>query len=142
MLSWYHDNMRDSDLLVAFESATIDNSTFRHHDHVRVIWSFVHAYGTLEAVRRFEAGLKRLTAAAGHPEKYHATITHAFAFMVGERIAEQGAASWEEFEASNPDLFDWPTSALARMYPNGALDSPHARPTFVLPFSRVSPPPP
>jgi hypothetical protein len=122
-----------------FEAGTIDNSTFRHPDHVRVIWSFIHAYGTLDAVGRFEAGLKRITAAAGHPEKYHATITHAFGFLVGERIAEQGALTWDDFVEANPDLFDWPNSALARMYPDGTLQTATARRTFVMPFGRNSP---
>lgn len=119
-----------------FEAGTIDNTTFGHPDHVRVIWEFIHAYGTLDAVGRFEAGLKRITAAAGHPEKYHATITHAFAFLVGQRIAEQGPLSWDDFVTANPDLFDWPNSALARMYPNDALHTDAARRTFVMPYSQ------
>ena len=78
---------------------------------------------------------KRITAAAGHPEKYHATITHAFAFLVGQRIAEQGAVSWPDFVETNPDLFDWPNSALSRMYPDDTLGTTTARRTFVMPLS-------
>lgn len=89
-------------------------------------------------MRRFEAGLKRITAAAGHPEKHHATITNAFAFLVGERITEQGPLSWDDFEIANPDLFDWPNSALLRMYPDDALHTSVARKTFVMPFGRES----
>lgn len=143
-LSWYHDNMSSSSSIVAdFEAGTIDNTTFGHRDHVRVIWEFTHAYGTLGAVGRFEAGLKRITAAAGHPEKYHATITHAFAFLVGERIVDQGPLSWDDFETTNPDLFEWPNTAMLRMYPDDALKSPIARQTFVMPFGRetsIAPP--
>jgi len=129
--------MSESTNVVAdFEAGTIDNTTFGHPDHVRVIWEFIHAYGTLEAVGRFEAGLKRITAAAGHPEKYHATITHAFAFLVGQRIAEQGSVSWDDFVTANSDLFDWPNSALARMYPDETLSTSTARKTFVMPLSQ------
>ena len=129
--------MSESTNIVAdFEAGTIDNTTFGHPDHVRVIWEFIHAYGTLEAVGRFEAGLKRITAAAGHPEKYHATITHAFAFLVGQRIAQQGALRWDDFVAANSDLFDWPNSALARMYPDETLSTSTARQTFVMPLSQ------
>lgn len=116
-----------------FEAGTIDNTTFGHREHVRVIWSFIHAYGTLEAVRRFGEGLKRITAAAGHPEKYHATITHAFTFLVGERVADQGPLNWHDFEAANPDLFEWPNTTLAKLYPGDALKSTSARATFVMP---------
>lgn len=120
-------------LVSDFEWGSIDNSTFGHRDHVRVIWQFVHAYGTLEAVARFETGLKRITAAAGQPSKYHATITHAFGFLVAQRIAEQGALNWDGFVEANPDLFDWPNTALQRLYPDHLLQSPIARLTFILP---------
>lgn len=126
-----------SSLVAAFESGTLDNDSFGHSQHVRVIWSLVHAYGTLEAVRRFEFGLKRITAEAGHPEKYHATITHAFAFLVGERIADQGTLSWADFVDANADLFDWPNSALTRMYSDDELSTSIARKTFVMPSGRV-----
>jgi len=119
-----------------FEAGTIDNTTFSHHDHVRVIWEFTHAYGTIGAVTRFEAGLKRITAAAGHPEKYHATITHAFAFLVGERIVDQGPLSWDDFMATNSDLFEWPNTVMLQMYPDDTLKSRIARKTFVMPFGR------
>lgn len=125
------------DITAHFEAGSIPNTGFGHPDHVRVIWEFIHAYGTLEAVGRFEAGLKRITAAAGHPEKYHATITHAFAFLVGQRIAEQGAISWDDFVTTNSDLFDWPNSALARMYPDDVLHSAAARETFLMPYSQA-----
>lgn len=120
-------------LATDFEAGTIDNTSFGHPEHVRVIWSLVHAYGTLQAVQRFEAGLKRITAAAGHPEKYHTTITYAFAFLVAERIAGQGPLSWHDFVDANPDLLDWPSTALARMYPDNTLQSTTARRTFVMP---------
>lgn len=119
-----------------FEAGTIDPSSFGHRDHIRVVWELIHAHGMLAAVSRFEAGLKRITAAAGHPEKYHATITHAFAFLVGQRIAEDGPTSWDHFVDANPDLFEWPNSALAQMYPNDALHTDAARRAFVMPYSQ------
>lgn len=98
-----------------------------------MIWALNHAYGTLETLGRFEAGLRRIAAAAGHPEKYHATITHAFGFLVADRIAGQGPMSWDDFEAANPDLFEWPNETLARLYPADVLASAAARRHFVLP---------
>ncbi|MEM7091658.1 MAG: hypothetical protein AAF567_01550 [Actinomycetota bacterium] len=123
----------DTSLMGAFENGTIDPGSFGHREHLRVIWSFVHAYGTLEAVRRFEEGLKRLTADAGHPEKYHATITHAFTFLVSERIHRQGTQNWNDFEEVNADLFAWPNATLADLYPAEVLASAEARATFVMP---------
>ena len=120
-------------LTAQFDAGTIDNTTFGHPDHVRLIWELIHAEGVLGAVSRFETGLKRIAAGAGHPEKYHATITHAFAFLVGERIAEQGPLDWHQFQEQNADLFEWPNVQLMNRYPNGELDTQLARRTFVLP---------
>jgi hypothetical protein len=122
-----------SSLMSDFEAGTIDNATFGHEAHIRVIWSFIHAYGTLDAVQRFEECLKRITAAAGHPEKYHATITHALTFLVAERIDEQGLQDWNDFAATNADLFQWPNQTLSELYPGETLNSAAARRTFVMP---------
>lgn len=127
----------DSTLLASFEDGTLANETFGHAEHVRVIWEYIHTYGTLGAVERFEAGLKRLTAAAGHPEKYHSTITHVFTFLVGERVAEQGRLDWDSFVDSNPDLFEWPNGQLSKRYPDEVLFSALARQTFVMPPGRT-----
>ena len=128
-------------LVESFEDGTIDNCEFSHPEHLFVIWSLVHRRGTLGAVARFASCLKRITEAEGHPEKYHATITHAFAFLVGERIADQGPLSWDDFQTTNSDLFEWPNTAMLRMYPGDTLKSPIARKTFVMPFGRENSPP-
>jgi len=120
-----------------FEAGTVDSTAFRHTDHVRVIWSLIHAYGMLEAIARFESGLKRITAEAGHPEKYHATITYAFAFVVGERIAEQGPLSWADFVDVNSDLLEWPNRTLQCMYADDVLGTSTAKQAFIMPRGRV-----
>ncbi|MGI9606461.1 MAG: hypothetical protein ACR2P0_10020 [Acidimicrobiales bacterium] len=122
-----------TDIAEEFEAGTLDHCDFGHAEHVRVIWTLVTKYGTLEALRRFEEGLRRITEAAGHPEKYHATITHVFGFLVGERVARQNAADWDQFIESNPDLLEWPNPILHRMYDADVLHSDEARRTFVLP---------
>jgi len=122
-----------AELVASFEDGTIDNCQFSHPEHIHVIWSLVRSRGTLGGVARFEDCLKRITEAEGHPEKYHATITHALGILAGERVAANPHATWDEFSAENDDLFEWPSSLLASMYPNGELDTPEARARFVLP---------
>ena len=100
MLSWYHDNMSSETLVERFEAGVIDNSTFSHADHVFVIWSLIHAHGILEAIRRFEDSLRRITVASGHPEKYNATITYCLAFLTAERTAERPTLEWEDFASA------------------------------------------
>lgn len=130
--------MPTSQLAEEFEAGTIDNSTFTHADHVHVIWSLIHEHGVLEAIRRFEANLKRITEEAGHPERYNATITYALGFLTAERIVENPTLDWEQFTRANPDLLVWPNKQLSRLYPNGALHTDQARRVFVLPGANTA----
>jgi hypothetical protein len=125
--------MNRETLVEDFEAGIIDNSMFGHADHVFVIWSLIRRHGTLEAVRRFETSLKRITADAGHPEKYNATITHALGFLTAERFDEHPSLEWDDFVRRNPDLLQWPNELLNRLYPNGSLRTERARRSFVLP---------
>lgn len=120
-------------LVESFEDGTIDNCNFSHPEHLYVIWSLVKGHGTLPAISRFRTQLKKITEAEGHPEKYHATVTHALGVIMGERVAVMPDASWDDFAAANADLFGWPNAMLDAMYPNGELDTPEARATFILP---------
>ena len=127
--------MSTSQLVEDFEAGTIDNSTFSHADHVYVIWSLIKEHRGLEAIRRFETSLRRITEEPGHPEKYYATITYALGFLTAERIAEYPTLDWEQFCNNNPDLLVWPNEHLTRIYPNGGLHTEKARRVFVLPRS-------
>lgn len=120
-------------LVEDFETGRIDNSTFGHAEHVFVIWSLIRTHGTLEAIRRFERSLKRITTEAGHPEKYNATITYALGFLTAERVAEDPSLEWDDFAERNPDLMEWPNRQLASLYPNGALHTRQAKLSFILP---------
>lgn len=126
-------------LVQSFEAGTIDNSTFTHTDHVFVIWSLIQTHGTLEAIRRFEDALKRITVEAGHPEKYNATITYALGFLTAERIAQDPSLDWDEFALHNVDLLRWPNRQLIKLYPNGAMNTEQARQAFTLPRSITGP---
>lgn len=120
-------------LVGSFEDGTIDNCNFSHHEHLFVIWSLVKTHGTLPAVAQFAACIKRITHDGGHPEKYHATVTHALGILVGERIAASPDLDWAAFAEANTDLFEWPNPMLESLYPNGELDTDLARSEFVLP---------
>ena len=122
-----------AELVESFEDGTIDNCEFSHPEHLYVIWSLVKSLGTLRGIARFETCLKAITEAEGHPGKYHATVTHALGITMGERVSANPDASWDEFTAANEDLFGWPNSMLNAMYPNGELDPPEARASFILP---------
>jgi hypothetical protein len=88
----------------------------------------------LETLTRFSENLKRFATANGKPNLYHETITWAYAFLINERMERTGRTeNWEEFAASNSDLFDWKKSILKSYYSEETLRSELARKTFVFP---------
>jgi hypothetical protein len=121
------------ELLAAFEAATLPPERFDHAAHVRVAWLLLRRFPALEAAARFRESLQRYATALGKTGLYHETITLAYLFLIGERIARAPAATWEEFAAANPDLLRWRPSVLDGYYRPDTLGSELARRAFVLP---------
>jgi len=55
-------------------------------------------------LERFATALKRFAAARGKAQLYHETITHAYFFLIRERMAGSQGGDWDEFARQNPDL--------------------------------------
>jgi hypothetical protein len=121
-----------SSLLADFEAARIDPASFRHADHIRVAWELLRRDPLPRAMEAMAEGLKRVTARAGRPERYHETITWAWVLLIADRMARRGAGlSFEEFAAANADLLD--SGRLAGWYREETLASAAARRAFLLP---------
>lgn len=116
----------------AFERGDVDPSTFDHAAHVYVAWLYVGRFSLPDAVGRFTAALKRLTAALGAPEKYHETISWFYLLLIAERRHETGD-DWRDFRRQNSDLFGRNGDILDRYYSKATLASEQARRNFVLP---------
>jgi hypothetical protein len=122
-------------LLADFEQGRIDPAGFRHADHVRVAWELLCDGPLPRAMERMAEGLRRLTAIAGKPERYHETITWAWVLLVADRIARRGRReSFAAFAAANPDLLD--SRLLWAHYRDETLASPEARQAFRMPDRR------
>lgn len=127
-------SMSDEEFIRNFEACTLPAERFHHQEHVRVVWLYLLQYSVLETLARFSEALKRFAAANGKATLYHETISWAYVFLIHERMARgTRAQSWQEFMATNSDLFDWQTSILKSYYRDGTLESELARQTFVLP---------
>jgi len=61
------------------------------------------------------------------------TITHAYFFLIRERMARFPAADWDEFFRRNADLLTWKDGILTRYYEEATLKSDLARTVFVFP---------
>ena len=87
--------MSDEELIHRFESDAV--ASFHHADHVRLAFAYLRQYPALQALEKFASALKRFAAARGKTRLYHETITHAYFFLIRERIARSGGADWEQF---------------------------------------------
>jgi hypothetical protein len=125
--------MTDDEIIARFESGTSPCQGFHHIDHVRLAFAYLSRYPALPALDRFVGALKRFAETCGKPRLYHETITHAYFFLIRERIARCDATSWEEFAGSNSDLLVWKNGILSRYYNQATLESDLARRIFLLP---------
>jgi hypothetical protein len=122
----------NQDLIQQFESDTLPGE-FHHADHVRLAFAYLSEYSVLEALAKFTNALQRYATARGKPQLYHETITHAYFFLIRERMARSLSLDWPEFARENSDLLQWQHHILGRYYQKSTLDSALARSVFVFP---------
>jgi hypothetical protein len=68
--------MQLSELVRACETGEVLATGFRHADHLHLALAYLRESASVdEATDRMAATLRGLAAAAGHPEKYHHTLT-------------------------------------------------------------------
>jgi len=128
--------MKDAEFIRQFEADQIPAESFHHADHVRLAFAYLSDNAPLEALEKFARALKNYAAARGKPQLYHETITHAYFFLIRERMARSGATDWEEFARENPDLLQWKPGVLHRYYREDTLRSDLARSVFLFPDLR------
>jgi CDP-diacylglycerol--glycerol-3-phosphate 3-phosphatidyltransferase len=125
----------DQDLIDRFESGAVPESAFHHADHVRLAFAYLRSYPALSALKKFSCALKQFATSHGKPQRYNETVTHAYFFLIRERMARCGpkGVEWEEFALRNPDLLTWKDGILHRYYEDATLNSDLARSVFVFP---------
>jgi len=121
------------DLIRRFEADLVPENSFHHADHVRLAFAYLSEYPVLQALERFCAALKRFATARGKSQLYHETITHAYFFLIRERMARSSASDWEQFAMDNADLLIWKNGILSRYYQPATLQSDLARRVFLFP---------
>jgi hypothetical protein len=134
--------MSDAEFLASFESLEIPGSAFRHGDHVRLAWIYLHDSDFAAGAARFCEQFGTYVQHIGAESKYHETITWFYLVIVFERIrAHPPALNWEAFARSNQDLLDNGMGILRIRYRNETLFSPLARKIFLLPDLQKQPSP-
>jgi hypothetical protein len=122
-----------------FEADALPADSFHHADHVRLAFAYLSEYAPLVALEKFTAALKRFATARGKLGLYHETVTHAYFFLIRERMARFPALGWDEFEPRNSDLLVWKGGVLGRYYRQETLQSDLARNVFLFPDKGVEP---
>ena len=125
--------MSNEEFIQQFESDLIAEGSFHHADHVRLAFAYLSQYPAMVALEKFSAALKRFATARGKSQLYHETITHAYFFLIRERMARTRASDWDEFASRNPDLLIWKGGILTRYYQETTLQSDLARSVFLFP---------
>ena len=125
--------MSNEELIQRFESGTVAEDSFHHADHVRLAFAYLSKYPPLQALDKFCGALKRFAAGLGKSQLYNETITHAYFFLIRERMARSAAADWDEFVLHNSDLLVWKGGILTRYYEESTLRSDLARAVFLFP---------
>ncbi len=120
-----------SEITQAFEAHAIDNTMFRHAEHVQVAYDLLGKYDFIDAAATYAKGIRALATKAGAPQKFNLTITYAFMSLIAERLATKPHGDFKEFVSENPDLMS--KSVLARWYADDRLHSDNARSMFLLP---------
>lgn len=120
--------MTDDAFLARFEAGRLDS--FTHRDHLRVAFAYARRGGVEHAIERARSGLRHFTAAHGETERYHDTLTTAWARIIAHHaLAHTGG--FETFLAANPRLLD--RELLLAHYSHERLFSDAARARFVEP---------
>jgi hypothetical protein len=124
--------LNDAQFLQALESCALPESEFGHPAHVRAAYLYLTAHDFPEALARIRRAIRGYAAHLGRPERYHETITVAFASLIQQQIFERGdGGGWADFARANPELLQ--ANLLRRFYPPAQLESPTARAIFLLP---------
>jgi hypothetical protein len=125
-------SVNSQQLARALEQGDLSNLSFPHASHLGVAWVYLHESASIgNAIDKMRATLRRVTAVAGKPEKYHETITIFWMCVLASLGEVTGESDLEKILAANPELLekDFPL----HYYSRDLLFSERARTTWVAP---------
>jgi len=124
--------MSDAVFMRALESGSLPASEFDHAAHVRAAYFCLRQGDFGAGLQRLRSAIRNYADSLGKPERYHETVTVAFASLIHRHLVERGdPGGWLNFARQNPELFE--RDLLLRFYTPEELSSPLARQTFLLP---------
>ncbi|MDC0707656.1 hypothetical protein POL68_04170 [Stigmatella sp. ncwal1] len=124
--------LSDTEFLAAIEAATYPGDQFGHRGHLRLGWVCLRAHGFDAGLERIRTLVRTYATALGAAEKFHETMTRAWAERMQVALDETpGPDSFEAFLSMHPELLD--SKLLGRHYRKETLESPRAKAGWVPP---------
>lgn len=97
----------DEEFRESLERCLTPNHAFRHRDHLRLAWVYLRGADLDTAAKRLSENVRRYARHHGSIQKYHETLTQAWARIVALAVAETpGARTFEALLATHPHLLD------------------------------------
>ena len=116
-----------------FIAGRMSAAGFDHRAHVRAGFELLQRHSFTDAARAYARSITAMATAAGHPDKFHMTITLAMLSAIAERMPDE-CSDFDTFAEQHPELFD--RTFLLRHYSKERLECPLAQRTFLLPELR------
>lgn len=110
---------------------------FGHRQHLELTWRCLEDHGPDAAREMVADAIRRVAAAHGAADKFHATITSGWVHCVAVHRERWPADTFDEFIERNPDLLD--AMLLEHFYSRDQLFSDSARAEVVDPDLRALP---
>lgn len=99
--------MTNVELTRALERCDIGNEDFHHASHLHVAWVYLAESSSMQqAAAKMRETLRRFTAAAGKPQKYHETITLFWVHLLARARAVSRRERLEDIVQANPQLLE------------------------------------
>ena len=100
-------SITDIEMTRALERGEMPSAHFNHTSHLHVAWVYLtESSSPKEAAKKMRDTLRRFTAAAGKPEKYHETMTFFWVHLLAREQVVSRARGLEEVVRANPHLLE------------------------------------
>jgi hypothetical protein len=128
--------MTDQEFLNQFELCTLPKEYFTHQGHLRMTWLYLNSNPYPQALQLISRGIQHYAASLGATQKYHETITQAWARLVHLSMQKQNAVTFDEFISKNQHLLD--SKLVLKYYSAELLGSAEAKQRWIEPdFMRL-----
>ena len=126
-----HDGL-DPELTQILRTVVGPGQRFGHRQHIHLTFVAVHRYGMPAAINKVSGWIRQIAAHHGTPQRYHDTITRAWAELVAHHVqADPQCTRFEIFAHHHPRLLD--KQLLTAHYRPATLATRHARQAWTEP---------